>query len=111
MKELAVTPPPRDRPLWPKDALRVTFGAIWLVDAVLKWLPGFRRDYMGTIMGQAQGQPGWLKPWFDFWINLQHPRTSLFVDIVALIESLIAVALILGICARRRRRNTKSRTA
>ena len=96
MKELAVAPPPRDRPLWPKDALRITFGAIWLVDAVLKWLPGFRRDYMGTIMGQAQGQPGWLKPWFDFWINLQHPRTSLFVDIVALIETLIAVALILG---------------
>ena len=96
MKELAVAPPPRDRPLWPKDVLRITFGAIWLVDAVLKWLPGFRRDYMGTIMGQAQGQPGWLKPWFDFWINLQHPRTSLFVDIVALIETLIAVALILG---------------
>jgi hypothetical protein len=29
-------------PTWPKDALRVSFGVIWLVDAVLKWLPGFR---------------------------------------------------------------------
>ena len=46
---------------WPKTALRVTFGVIWLVDAVLKWLPGFRRDYMDTIMGQADGQPGWLR--------------------------------------------------
>jgi hypothetical protein len=60
--------------LWPKDALRIGFGVIWLIDATLKWLPGFRAGYMGTIMGQAQGQPGWLGPWFGFWISLQHPR-------------------------------------
>ena len=96
MKELAITPQSRDRPLWPKDALRITFGAIWLVDAILKWLPGFRRDYMSTIMGQAQGQPGWLKPWFDFWINLQHGRSVFFADLVATGETLIALALIFG---------------
>lgn len=44
--------------LWPKTVLRVSFGVIWLIDAILKWLPGFRRDYMDTIMGQADGQPG-----------------------------------------------------
>jgi hypothetical protein len=27
---------------WPKDALRIGFGVIWLIDAILKWLPGFR---------------------------------------------------------------------
>jgi hypothetical protein len=27
---------------WPKDALRISFGVIWLIDAVLKWLPGFK---------------------------------------------------------------------
>ncbi len=48
---------------WPKTALRVGFGVIWLIDAVLKWLPGFRHNYMDTIMGQADGQPGWTKPW------------------------------------------------
>jgi len=31
----------RPRPAWPKDALRISFGVIWLIDAVLKWLPGF----------------------------------------------------------------------
>jgi hypothetical protein len=31
---------------------------IWLIDAILKWLPGFRSGYMDTIMGQADGQPG-----------------------------------------------------
>jgi uncharacterized membrane protein YphA (DoxX/SURF4 family) len=83
-------------PQWPKSALRVGFGVIWLVDAALKWLPGFRSGYMDTIMGQAQGQPGWLKPWFDFWINLQHPRALFFAYLVASVETLIAVALIAG---------------
>jgi len=83
-------------PAWPKDALRVTFGVIWLIDATLKWLPGFRSGYMGTIMGQADGQPSWLKGWFDFWINLQHPRALFFAYLVAVAETLIALALIAG---------------
>jgi uncharacterized membrane protein YphA (DoxX/SURF4 family) len=81
---------------WPKTALRVGFGVIWLIDAVLKWLPGFRSGYMGTIMGQADGQPGWLKPWFDFWISLQHPRVMFFAYLVAAVETLIALAVITG---------------
>jgi len=86
----------RPCPAWPKDALRICFGVIWLIDAILKWLPGFRASYMGAIMGQAQGQPGWLKPWFDFWINVQHPRATFFAYMVAVAETLIAVAVILG---------------
>src|ERR1035438_6262774 len=86
----------RSIPAWPKDALRITFGVIWLVDAVLKWLPGFRSTYMSVIMGEAQGQPGWLKPWFDFWINLQHPRAMFLAYLVTALETLIAVALIAG---------------
>ena len=50
----------------------------------------------GRDHGQADGQPGWLKPWFDFWINLQHPRVSSFAYLVAVVETLIAVALIAG---------------
>ena len=64
--------------VWPKDALRISFGIIWLIDAVLKWLAGFRATYMSTIMGIAKGQPGWLHPWFNFWIDLQHPRVSYY---------------------------------
>jgi len=86
----------RCQPAWPKDALRISFGVIWLIDATLKWLPGFRSGYMDTIMGTAQGQPSWLRWWFDFWIRLQHPRVNLFVDLVATVETLIALALILG---------------
>jgi nitrite reductase (NO-forming) len=81
---------------WPKDALRIGFGLIWLIDAALKWLPGFRAGYMDTIMGEAQGQPGWLKPWFHFWITVQHPDAMFFGYLVAVAETLIAVALIAG---------------
>jgi nitrite reductase (NO-forming) len=81
---------------WPKDALRIGFGLIWLVDAALKWLPGFRASYMSTIMGEVDGQPGWLKPWFHFWITVQHPNAAAFGWLVAVVETLIALALIAG---------------
>ena len=86
----------RCAPAWPKDALRITFGVIWLIDATLKWLPGFRAGYMSTIMSEAQSQPGWLQPWFHFWIRLQHPDAMLLAYLVAVIETLIALALIAG---------------
>ena len=58
----------RGFPAWPKYALRITFGGIWLIDAVLKWLPGFRSGYMSSISGAGMGQPGWLQWWFHFWM-------------------------------------------
>lgn len=82
--------------LWPKDALRITFGVIWLIDAVMKWLPGFRSGYASMIKGAAQGQPGWLHPWFSFWMNLQDPHAAFFAYLAAVLETLIAVALIAG---------------
>jgi uncharacterized membrane protein YphA (DoxX/SURF4 family) len=86
----------RNFPSWPKYALRITFGMIWLIDAVLKWLPGFRAGYMGMISGAGQGQPGWLKPWFSFWTTLQHPHPSVYAYVVAILETLVAVAVITG---------------
>ncbi|MBF6557849.1 MAG: DoxX family protein [Acidimicrobiales bacterium] len=96
MAEQAPTTTRRCAPAWPKDALRVAFGVIWLIDAVLKWLPGFKDSYMSTIMGTAQGQPAWLRWWFDFWINLQHPAATFFWALVATTDTLIALALIFG---------------
>jgi nitrite reductase (NO-forming) len=96
MSEIDVPAAVRQHSDWPKTALRVGFGLIWFVDAWLKWLPGFRASYMDTIMGQADGQPGWLKPWFNFWINVQHPAPMAFAYSVAVIETLIALALIFG---------------
>lgn len=81
---------------WPKTAVRVSFGVIWLIDAILKWLPGFRSGYMDQLMDQSNGQPRWLKGWFDMWINVQHPRVAFFAYLVAIVETAIALAVILG---------------
>ena len=90
----------RSFPSWPKYALRYTFGAIWLIDAVLKWLPGFRSGYTGMISGAGQGQPGWLKPWFSFWTNLQSPHAGFFVTVVAVLETLVALAVLFGVARK-----------
>ena len=86
----------RGFPAWPKYALRFTFGGIWLIDAVLKWLPGFRSGYMSSIKGAGMGQPGWLQWWFNFWINMQHPAPTFFAYLVAVLETLVALAVIFG---------------
>src|SRR5580698_7370874 len=86
----------RGFPTWPKYALRFTFGGIWMIDAVLKWLPGFRSSYMSSIRGAGMGQPGWLQWWFNFWINVQHPAPTFFAYLVAVLETLVALAVILG---------------
>lgn len=78
------------------DLVRIVFGLIWLIDAALKWQPGFRRGYMSLLMGESAGQPGWLHWWFRFWIDLQHPDVILWAYLAAVIETGIAVALILG---------------
>jgi uncharacterized membrane protein YphA (DoxX/SURF4 family) len=90
----------RSFPSWPKYALRITFGTIWLIDAVLKWLPGFRSGYMGMISAAGHGQPGWLKPWFSFWTNLQSPHPGFFVYVVAILETLVALAVIFGVARK-----------
>src|ERR1700728_4692139 len=90
----------RSFPSWPKYALRITFGMIWLIDAVLKWLPGFRSGYMGMISGAGQGQPGWLKPWFSFWTNLQSPHPTVYAYVVAVLETLVALAILFGVARK-----------
>jgi uncharacterized membrane protein YphA (DoxX/SURF4 family) len=87
-------------PSWPKYALRFTFGGIWLIDAVLKWLPGFRAGYSGMISGAGQGQPGWLGPWFSFWTNLQSPHPAFYAYLVAVLETLVALAVLFGVARK-----------
>jgi hypothetical protein len=51
------------------SAIRITFGVIFAIDAYLKWLPSFTSSFQGQVTGAAQGQPGWLMPWFHFWAH------------------------------------------
>lgn len=80
----------------PKDAFRILFGLIWLIDAGLKWEPAFRSGFTAMLRESAQGQPGWLHGWFHFWINLVAPNSGFFAYSTAVIETLVAVAVIVG---------------
>ena len=80
--------------------LRVAFGVVWAIDAYLKWQPAFADRFMSTVAEGAEHQPGWLSPWFDFWHDAIAPNPSLFATGAAVIESLLAVGLILGVGRR-----------
>jgi uncharacterized membrane protein YphA (DoxX/SURF4 family) len=96
MSEHETAPGNGPRSSWPQDVLRIGVGVVWLIDAVLKWLPGFRSTYVAAVTGAAQGQPGWLRWWFDFWVKLQQPRPTFFAYLVAVLETLVALAVIAG---------------
>jgi uncharacterized membrane protein YphA (DoxX/SURF4 family) len=81
---------------WGGAAVRVTFGLIWLVDAVLKWLPAYRTNFFDQLRIGAQGQPHWLDPWFHLVVRLASSHIALLTYGTALIETLLAFALIAG---------------
>jgi nitrite reductase (NO-forming) len=80
--------------------LRIIFGVIWAIDAAFKWQPAFRSGFLDQIKSAADGQPDWLHGWFNFWIHLLSHNPHLFAIMVTIIETLIALALILGIARR-----------
>jgi nitrite reductase (NO-forming) len=79
---------------------RISFGIIWTIDAVFKWQPSFAKGFMDTITSAAQGQPSWLNPWFHFWTHLIAHNPHLFAILTAIVESLIAIALLIGFARR-----------
>ena len=83
-----------------RDGLRIGFGLIWAVDAGFKWQSGFRQGFMGMVMEEGKGQAGWLHGWFQFWIDLQHPHPVHFAYATAVIETVIALALIFGFACK-----------
>jgi nitrite reductase (NO-forming) len=79
-----------------KDAFRILFALIWLIDAGLKWEPAFRSGFTADLRMAAQGQPGWLHGWFHLWINMVAPNSGFFAYSTAVIETLVAVAVLVG---------------
>ncbi|GEM_PF-3590388 len=80
--------------------VRAAFGIFVASDAYLKWQPGFAAHYAGYLQNAANGQPPWLGPWFHFWIQLVAPRVGFFVLATRLIETALAIGLLLGIARR-----------
>jgi uncharacterized membrane protein YphA (DoxX/SURF4 family) len=83
-------------PQWPKSAVRIGFGVIWGIDAALKWKPGFVNGLQGMVSEAGAGQPSWLHGWFHFWDSAIRPHPHAWAYGIAALETLIALALILG---------------
>jgi nitrite reductase (NO-forming) len=84
---------------WPraaKSGVRAAFGVIWAVDAMLKWQPAFVDHFAGYVQNASHGQPPWLGPWFDIWLALITPHVTVFAFATRLIETAIALGLLLG---------------
>jgi len=79
---------------------RIVFGVIWIIDASFKWLPSFRNGFLDQVTSAAQGQPSWLNGWFNFWTHLLSHGPHGFAIMTAIIESLIALALVFGFARR-----------
>jgi nitrite reductase (NO-forming) len=80
--------------------VRLLFGSVWAIDALLKWLPGYRHAYLSQLKSATQGQPGFLHGWFHFWIGLQTNAPSLFADLTGVTETALALVLLLGVARR-----------
>ncbi|HEV2403045.1 MAG TPA: DoxX family membrane protein [Candidatus Saccharimonadales bacterium] len=80
--------------------LRIAFGIMWAIDAAFKWTPTFRNGFLDQVTSAAQGQPHWLNAWFHFWAQLLSHNPHLFAVLTAIVESLIAIALLSGLARR-----------
>ena len=77
--------------------LRIIFGLVWLIDASFKWNPAFLNSFTDYLTGGAQGQPALVQAWIDLWVRGVSVDPHLFAVIVALAETMIAIALIFGL--------------
>lgn len=74
--------------------LRIGFGLVWGIDAWFKWQPDFINNFTSYL--SSSGQPGWIASWINFWINIIKVNPYVFAHAVAIGETAVALALILG---------------
>ena len=77
--------------------LRILFGVVWAIDAWFKWQPEFVNNFTAYLAGAREDQPGWVQSWIGLWVDLVNVDPVSFARLVALAETSIAIALILGV--------------
>jgi nitrite reductase (NO-forming) len=77
--------------------LRIIFGFVYVVAAVLKWQPQFQHTFVEQVSAAKDGQPGPIQAWISFWTNLVSINPLLFARIEATTETAIAIFLVFGI--------------
>lgn len=77
--------------------LRILFGLVWAVDAYFKWQPDFHANLETYLAEGAEGQPAAVQAWVTFWLNIVGVEPHFFGIIIALGETALAIALLLGV--------------
>ena len=77
--------------------VRILFGVVWLIDAQFKWRPSFIQDFASFLTGALDNQPALVKSWIHLWINVVNVNPVAFAYFVAIAETALAFALILGL--------------
>ena len=54
-------------------------------------------DVIKLIQEVSQGQPGWLNPWYNFWISSLTSTPAAFLHGIGLIELTLGSALVIGL--------------
>jgi len=81
---------------WLKSFIRIFLGIVWLIDGYLKFSPGLVDSFPDLVRSAGDGQPTWLRPWFNFWSSVTTGNAALFVYTTGVLEVALGVALVLG---------------
>lgn len=77
-------------------AIRIGFGCVWLLDALLKFNPSFYTGMLGIVKAADSDGPGWLDGWYNFWFSFLGSAPHVFAVLVMILECFIAAALLFG---------------
>ncbi|HEY0247937.1 MAG TPA: hypothetical protein VGC45_06715 [Gryllotalpicola sp.] len=78
--------------------VRILFGALWGIDAAFKWMPGFVH---GQTLSDELGKAAEVNvpiehQWLQLWNSVGLANPPAFAVAIAIIETLVALALITG---------------
>jgi nitrite reductase (NO-forming) len=81
----------------PTATLRILFGIAWTANAGLKWFPAFGAGFLGMLTDVSQGQPAFLRPWFNLVTTVASDGRATFLAAgSAVLETYLALALLSG---------------
>ena len=81
----------------PTAALRILLGIAWTANAALKLSPAFGAAFLGMLTDVSQGQPPFLRPWFNLVTAVASDgRATILAGGAAVVEAYLAVALLTG---------------
>jgi len=77
--------------------VRIVFGLLYAIDASFKWQPDFINKFSDYLTGALDGQSPPVQAWLGFWINIVKVNPQIFGHVTAIIETIVALALMFGV--------------